>query len=214
MQVRSLGQEDPLEGEMTLCSSILAWEIPWLAIVHGVTKGWTLNNNSRFPGRVNWPVRTCSPLACVWNKGRAGGLSKWLFYKFIAALFPFASPCFFVVAVVPWHRASAFIPDFNFHDLIRMGKFFTWVCGFILQSHAWQHLLCPDVSQMLNRVESKKEKTPALCRPHSDECLWFVLTAEWCVPSKQHFATYEKLCFLQRWAMDVGLIWRCLWEIV
>ena len=29
MWVRSLGQEDPLEKEMTTHSSILAWEIPW-----------------------------------------------------------------------------------------------------------------------------------------------------------------------------------------
>ena len=28
-QVPSLGQEDPLEKEMTIHSSILAWEIPW-----------------------------------------------------------------------------------------------------------------------------------------------------------------------------------------
>ena len=28
-QVRSLGQEDPLEKEMATQSSILAWEIPW-----------------------------------------------------------------------------------------------------------------------------------------------------------------------------------------
>ena len=27
--VRSLGQEDPLEKEMTTDSSILAWSIPW-----------------------------------------------------------------------------------------------------------------------------------------------------------------------------------------
>ena len=27
--VQSLGWEDPLEGEMTTYSSILAWEIPW-----------------------------------------------------------------------------------------------------------------------------------------------------------------------------------------
>ena len=26
---QSLGQEDPLEGEMTTHSSILAWRIPW-----------------------------------------------------------------------------------------------------------------------------------------------------------------------------------------
>jgi len=29
MQVRSLGQEYPLEGEMATHSSILAWGIPW-----------------------------------------------------------------------------------------------------------------------------------------------------------------------------------------
>ena len=40
-QVRSLGQEDPLEKEMANDSSILAWEIPWTEepdIVHGVAK--------------------------------------------------------------------------------------------------------------------------------------------------------------------------------
>ena len=29
MWVRSLGQDDPLEKEMAIQSSILAWEIPW-----------------------------------------------------------------------------------------------------------------------------------------------------------------------------------------
>ena len=29
IQVRSLGQENPLKKEMTTHSSILAWEIPW-----------------------------------------------------------------------------------------------------------------------------------------------------------------------------------------
>ena len=28
-QVQSLGREDPLEKEMTICSSILAWRTPW-----------------------------------------------------------------------------------------------------------------------------------------------------------------------------------------
>ena len=42
-QVRSLGQEDPLEEEMATHSSILAWRMPmdrgaWRTIVHGVTK--------------------------------------------------------------------------------------------------------------------------------------------------------------------------------
>ena len=29
MQVQSLGQEDPLEEEMAIHSSILSWKIPW-----------------------------------------------------------------------------------------------------------------------------------------------------------------------------------------
>ena len=29
-QIRSLGWKDPLEKEMTIHSSILAWEIPWM----------------------------------------------------------------------------------------------------------------------------------------------------------------------------------------
>ena len=29
-QIRSLGQEDPLEKEMATYSSILAWKIPWI----------------------------------------------------------------------------------------------------------------------------------------------------------------------------------------
>ena len=44
--VQSLGQEDPLEKEMTTHSSILAWGIPmdrgaWWATVHGVANSQT-----------------------------------------------------------------------------------------------------------------------------------------------------------------------------
>ena len=46
MQIRSLGQEDPLEEERAAHSDILSWRIPmdrgaWWAIVHGVTQSWT-----------------------------------------------------------------------------------------------------------------------------------------------------------------------------
>ena len=41
-QVGSLGLEDPLEEEMAMHSSILAWEIPWTeepdGLVHSVEK--------------------------------------------------------------------------------------------------------------------------------------------------------------------------------
>ena len=35
-QVRSLGQEDPLEKEMATHSSILAWRIPWTEEADGL----------------------------------------------------------------------------------------------------------------------------------------------------------------------------------
>ena len=38
IRARSLGQEDPLEKEITTHSSILAWRISWQTAVHGVTK--------------------------------------------------------------------------------------------------------------------------------------------------------------------------------
>ena len=33
---RYLGQEDPLEEEMVTCSSILAWEFPWMEETGGL----------------------------------------------------------------------------------------------------------------------------------------------------------------------------------
>ena len=59
MQVRSLGQENPLEKEMAMQSSILAWRIPWTEEpgrlqIRGVAKrhNCVTNNNCtwwRFP---------------------------------------------------------------------------------------------------------------------------------------------------------------------
>ena len=53
MQVRSLGQENPLEEEIATLSSIFAWEIPWteepgrLHTVDGVTEsGKTANTHA------------------------------------------------------------------------------------------------------------------------------------------------------------------------
>ena len=44
--VQSLDREDPLEKEMAIHSSVLAWRIPWTeepgrATVHAVAKSWT-----------------------------------------------------------------------------------------------------------------------------------------------------------------------------
>ena len=38
-QVRSLGQEDPLEKEMAAHSGILVWEIPWTEEPGGLSPG-------------------------------------------------------------------------------------------------------------------------------------------------------------------------------
>ena len=39
IQVRALGQEDPLEKAMAAHSSILAWEIPWTEELTGCSPG-------------------------------------------------------------------------------------------------------------------------------------------------------------------------------
>ena len=46
MQIQSLGREDPLEKEIAVHSSILAWEIPWTEQPDGLQsmglqKKWT-----------------------------------------------------------------------------------------------------------------------------------------------------------------------------
>ena len=66
MQVPSQGWDDPLEKEMAIHSSILAWEILWteepggLYIVHGVAKELDvteqLSNNRKYSC---WNVRIC-----------------------------------------------------------------------------------------------------------------------------------------------------------
>ena len=40
LQVRSLGQEDPLEEGMATYSSILAWRIPWTEELGGLYSPW------------------------------------------------------------------------------------------------------------------------------------------------------------------------------
>ena len=40
-QVRLLGQEDPLEEEMSTHSSVLAWEIPWTEGLDGLQSMWS-----------------------------------------------------------------------------------------------------------------------------------------------------------------------------
>jgi len=53
-QVRSLGQEDPLEKEMATHSSTLAWKIPWMeepGTLQGIAKSWTPLNDFTFTFR-------------------------------------------------------------------------------------------------------------------------------------------------------------------
>ena len=44
-RVRFLGREGPLEKEMAIHSSTLAWKIPWQATVRGVAKSRTQLSN-------------------------------------------------------------------------------------------------------------------------------------------------------------------------
>ena len=61
--VRSLGWEDPLEKEMAIHSSILAWRIPWTekpvwAILHRVAKSQTRLSDFTFTVcQVSWLPR-------------------------------------------------------------------------------------------------------------------------------------------------------------
>ena len=43
MWVQSLGQEDPLEKEIAIHSSILAWKIPWTEECLGKSVRWEVN---------------------------------------------------------------------------------------------------------------------------------------------------------------------------
>ena len=63
MWVQTLGQEDPLEEEMTTHSSILAWKIPWAEDrVHGATKSQT------------WPITPSTEALHVYKEDDNGKL--------------------------------------------------------------------------------------------------------------------------------------------
>ena len=53
MQVQSLGQDDPLEEEMAIHTSILAWGIPWTEEPGGATKSWTQSMCTQREDEVN-----------------------------------------------------------------------------------------------------------------------------------------------------------------
>ena len=46
-QVRSLAWEDSLEKEMAICSSIIAWKIPWTEEPGGGEVGWLQSMGSQ-----------------------------------------------------------------------------------------------------------------------------------------------------------------------
>ena len=75
--VWSLGQEDLLEKEMIMHSSILAWRIPWIENpmdrgARGVTKCWTQWGNWPHMGsNPIWPVHFCS------RKGNFGHTERY-----------------------------------------------------------------------------------------------------------------------------------------
>ena len=63
MRVQSLGQEDPLEKEMTTHSSILAWEILWTEEPDGLlstgSQGVRHDLTTMHAHSVNQHLRTC-----------------------------------------------------------------------------------------------------------------------------------------------------------
>ena len=52
--VQSLGWEDPLEKGKATHSSILAWRIPWMIIVHGVAMSWRRLRDFHFHKLCKW----------------------------------------------------------------------------------------------------------------------------------------------------------------
>ena len=70
-RVRSLGQEDPLEEEMAIHSSILGWRIhgilmdrgAWWATVHGVAKE---SNTTEQVNNNNKKLAAVKPINGVW----------------------------------------------------------------------------------------------------------------------------------------------------
>ena len=108
--VWSLGQEDPLEKEMTMHSSALAWKIPW-ATIHGVAKSWTQLSEFTFTFRIEKKQvqagqerrkRELSgfPMWCHMLK-RRGDRAQVLFFKvflmwtiFLKSLLNFLQYCF------------------------------------------------------------------------------------------------------------------------
>ena len=59
-QVRSLGQEDPLEKEMATFSSIVAWKIPWTEELGG----WQYMGSQRV--RHHWVTNTLICIKCLY----------------------------------------------------------------------------------------------------------------------------------------------------
>jgi len=88
-QVRSLGQEDPLEKGMATHSSILAWRIPWIEEPGGVQSmglqrvgyNWASNTFTSF-----LVLQKCPDLLCVFLR-QSQDFAPRLHYRFLAAPF-------------------------------------------------------------------------------------------------------------------------------
>ena len=52
-RAQSLGREDPLEEEMTTCSSILAWRVPWTEEPSGL-QSWGLKELDVTEPTLDW----------------------------------------------------------------------------------------------------------------------------------------------------------------
>ena len=109
-QVRSLGQEDPLEEEMATHSSILAWRIPWKEepTVHGVAKSQTWlrtasrkNHESNNVRKLAWgPYEKCQHLISLKDSDWYG--TNWVSQPEICRVTPNGTQYLWSTYLQPW----------------------------------------------------------------------------------------------------------------
>ena len=76
-RVRSLGQDDPLEGDMVTPSSLLAWRIPWTGSLAGYSP-WGCRESYKTEATYHLSslhILLGSNIIQKYNNGRGGGIS-------------------------------------------------------------------------------------------------------------------------------------------
>ena len=130
-QVWSLGHENPLEKEMAIHSSILAWKIPWTEKpVHGVAKSWTQ------PSDFTW---------CFNNKDLDFFLPSFLFLDWITFHYMAVS-----LLIYPFHQLSyIWVSAFDSRMMLLWIFIYMFLC---------RHKLSSDASRLIFLVTIKQIK--------------------------------------------------------